>query len=62
MLIIVTRGEELLHHLAGGKGATLTLALFVAGIGADDVDHAAAAYDLAMLANSLDAGSDFHSW
>jgi len=29
-------------------------------IGADDKDHATAADDLAMFANSLNAGSDFH--
>jgi hypothetical protein len=42
------------------KALPLTLTLLVARIGADDVDHAAAADDLAMLANSLNAGSDFH--
>jgi hypothetical protein len=42
------------------KAPLLTLALFVARIGADNVDHTTAADDLAMLANSLDAGSDFH--
>jgi hypothetical protein len=36
------------------------LTLLVTRIGADDKDHAAAADDLAMFANSLDAGSDFH--
>jgi hypothetical protein len=41
-------------------GECLTLPLFVAGIGADDVDDAAAADDLALVANALDAGLDFH--
>jgi hypothetical protein len=48
------------RHALANKVLLLTLALLVARIGADNVDHAAAADDLAMLANSLDAGSDFH--
>jgi hypothetical protein len=32
----------------------------VAGVAADHEHHAAAANDLAVLANSLDAGADFH--
>jgi hypothetical protein len=37
-----------------------TLALFVARVAADDVHDAAAADDLAFIANSLNAGFDFH--
>jgi hypothetical protein len=38
----------------------LALTLLVARVGANDVDHAAAAHDLAVLADFLDRGSDFH--
>jgi hypothetical protein len=38
----------------------LTLALFVAWVAADDVHDPAAADDLALIANSLNAGFDFH--
>src|SRR6185369_6814449 len=38
----------------------LTLALLVARVAADDVHHSAAADDLAFVANSLNAGFDFH--
>src|SRR5687768_997562 len=38
----------------------LTLALLVPGIGADDVDHAATAHDLAVLADLLNRGTYFH--
>jgi hypothetical protein len=38
----------------------LALPLFVAGVAAHDVHHAAAADNLAILANTLDAGTDFH--
>jgi hypothetical protein len=48
------------RHARAAKALLLSLALLVARIGADNVDHAAAADDLAMLADSLDAGSDFH--
>lgn len=37
------------------------LSLLVAGVRADDVHHTAAADDLAILTNSLDAGPDFHN-
>jgi len=37
-----------------------TLALFVARIGTDDVHHSAAADDLAMFTDTLDAGTNFH--
>jgi hypothetical protein len=39
---------------------TSTLALLVTRIATDDENDAAAAYDLTIFANSLDAGSDFH--
>ena len=38
----------------------LTLALFVARIGAGHIDATFAADDLAVLADPPDAGSDFH--
>jgi hypothetical protein len=38
----------------------LTLALLVARVGADDVDDAATAHDLAVLADLLDGRTDFH--
>src|SRR5262245_57909981 len=38
----------------------LTLTLLVARVGADDVDDAAAAHDLAVLADLLDGRTDFH--
>src|SRR5262245_47301681 len=38
----------------------LTLALLVARVRADDVDHAATAHDLAVLADFLDRGTYFH--
>src|SRR4051812_45746999 len=37
-----------------------TLPLLVAGVGADHVHLAVATHDLAMLADTLDAGSDLH--
>lgn len=37
-----------------------TLSLFMAGIAAHDMHDAAAPYDLAFIANSLDTGSYFH--
>jgi hypothetical protein len=36
------------------------LSLFVARIAAHDADHAPAANDLALIANTPDAGTDFH--
>jgi hypothetical protein len=39
---------------------TSTLALLVAWVRADDVDHAAAAHDLAVLADLLDRRTYFH--
>jgi hypothetical protein len=38
----------------------LALALFVARVSANDVDHAATAHDLAVLADLLDRGTYFH--
>jgi hypothetical protein len=58
MLLNVTTSEDLRPNAM----PQLTLALLVARIGADDVNHAAAADYLAMLADSLHAGSDFHGW
>jgi hypothetical protein len=52
--------DALLRHAQATQALPLTLALLMARIGADNIDHAAAADDLAVLANSLDAGSDFH--
>jgi hypothetical protein len=44
-----------------GSGVVLsTLALLVSGITANDVDDASTANDLAVLADSLDAGTNFH--
>src|SRR5688572_9735366 len=43
-----------------GMAGLLALTLLVAGIGADDAHDAAAPHDLAVLADSADAGSDFH--
>src|SRR5215510_9578909 len=37
-----------------------TLALLVAGVGADHVDHPAAAHDLAVLADLLDGSTNLH--
>jgi hypothetical protein len=37
------------------------LPLFVARIAADDEHHAATPYNLALVANALNAGFDFHS-
>jgi hypothetical protein len=52
--------DALRRHAHATKALLLTLALLVARVGADNVNHAAAADYLAMFANSLDAGSDFH--
>jgi hypothetical protein len=38
----------------------LTLSLFVARVAAHDADHTSAAHDLALVANTADAGTDFH--
>jgi hypothetical protein len=38
----------------------LTLPLLVAGIAADDEHNAATTYNLALVANTLNAGFDFH--
>src|SRR5687768_10739478 len=38
----------------------LPLALLVPGVGANHIDAALAAHDFAVLADFLDAGSDFH--
>ena len=38
----------------------LTLALLMARVAADDSHHPTAADDLALIANSLNAGFDFH--
>src|SRR4051794_3683786 len=43
-----------------GPGLGLALPLLVAGVLADDVHLAPAAHDLAVFADSLDAGSDLH--
>jgi len=40
--------------------ASSTLTLLMTRIGANDKDHATATDNLAMFANSLYAGSDFH--
>jgi hypothetical protein len=40
--------------------ATLSLPLLVTGIAADDEHDAATAHNLALVADSLDAGFDFH--
>jgi hypothetical protein len=39
----------------------LALALFMAWVVANDEHHPTAAHDLALLANSLDAGADLHN-
>ncbi len=39
-----------------------TLALLVPGIAAHDVDDTSTANDLTVLADSLDAGTDFHDY
>jgi hypothetical protein len=44
----------------GKPAAKLTLALLVARVAADDAHHPAAADDFAFIANSLNAGFDFH--
>jgi hypothetical protein len=41
---------------------TLALSLLVAGVAADDVDPALTADHLAVFANPLDAGTNFHDW
>jgi len=38
----------------------LTLTLFMARVGANDVNAALAAYDFTVLTNSLHTGADFH--
>jgi hypothetical protein len=38
------------------------LTLLVAGVRANDVHHAPAAHDLAVLADLLDRGTDFHAY
>ena len=38
----------------------LSLSLFMAGVSANYIDDAVAAHDLAVLANSFYAGTDFH--
>jgi hypothetical protein len=38
------------------------LALLVTGVRANDVHHAPAAHDLAVLADLLDRGTDFHAY
>jgi hypothetical protein len=46
-----------------GSGVVLsTLALLVSGIAANNVDDASTANDLAVLADSLDAGTNFHDY
>ena len=41
---------------------TLSLTLLVPGVVADDSHDAAAADNLALIANSFDAGSNFHRY
>jgi hypothetical protein len=51
----------MMHPLAEREGYTaLALALLMARVTAHDEDHAAAANDLATLADALDAGADLH--
>ena len=49
-----------MKSLKGCCAAGLTLPLLMAGIGANDVNPPLAAHNLAVLANLLDARSNFH--
>src|SRR6185295_11864989 len=52
--------RAIFQYLPVDDSSVSTLALLVPGVGADDVDHAAAAHDLAVLADLLDRRTDFH--
>ena len=53
------RSERAADQLAWRQ--VLALPLFMAGIRANDVDHPFAAYDLAILADSFNAGANLHA-
>jgi hypothetical protein len=59
-LWISTAGNYLWETRGNKVSRNLPLALFVARVTANDVNHAAAADNLAVIANALHAGADLH--
>jgi hypothetical protein len=59
-LWISTAGNYLWENKRQLVGRESALALFVARVTANDVNHAAAADNLAVIANALHAGADLH--